>query len=88
MASSKNPLTEEQIREGIFGAIIQKIMKGRADQVEKALKNNPRLKKATKNADKALKDLKKELQRQGGPLSKDIKKASPATVLKVLKGEL
>ena len=65
MASSKKPLTEEQIREGVFSKILSHILNKRIDKVEKALKDNPRLKRASKNADKALKALDKELKKQG-----------------------
>ena len=65
MASSKKPLTEEQIREGVFSKILSHIVNKRIDKVEKVLKDNPRLKKASKNADKALKALDKELKKQG-----------------------
>ena len=65
MASSKKPLTEEQIREGVFSKILSHILNKRIDKVEKALKDNPRLKKASRNADKALKALDKELKKQG-----------------------
>tara|TARA_R100000008_G_scaffold18317_1_gene9204 strand:+ start:140 stop:388 length:249 start_codon:yes stop_codon:yes gene_type:complete len=65
MASSKKPLTEEQIREGVFSKILSHILNKRIDKVEKALKDNPRLKRASKNADKALKALDRELKKQG-----------------------
>jgi len=88
MASSKTKLTEEQLQEGIFGNILSNILNNRIATVEKALKDNPRLKKASQKADKALKELRKELKKQGGPTSSDIKKSSPSTRLKFMRGEL
>jgi|TARA_B100001094_G_scaffold332265_1_gene403597 hypothetical protein len=58
MASSK-PLTEEQLQENIFGKIMHNIMKGRFNRVASALDDNPRLKKAAKEADNAIKDFEK-----------------------------
>ena len=63
MASSK-PLTEEQLQESIFGKIMHNIMKGRFQRVAKALDDNPRLKKAAKEANNAIKDFEKEFKRQ------------------------
>ena len=63
MASSK-PLTEEQLQENIFGKIMHNIMKGRFQRVAKALDDNPRLKKAAKEANNAIKDFEKEFKRQ------------------------
>ena len=63
MASSKNPLTEEQLNENIFGKIIHAMMKGRFNRVAKALEGNPRLEKAAKEADDAIKDFEKVFKR-------------------------
>tara|TARA_B100000745_G_C20127829_1_gene386351 strand:+ start:664 stop:912 length:249 start_codon:yes stop_codon:yes gene_type:complete len=76
MDSSKNKLTEKQLREGIFDRILKHILNKNIDKVEKALKDNPRLKKASRNADKALKNLDKELKKQG--IGGKIKVGSPA----------
>jgi hypothetical protein len=65
MASSKNPLTEEQqLQENIFGKIMHAMMKGRFQKVAKALEGNPRLEKAAKEANNAIKDFEKEFKRQ------------------------
>ena len=64
MASSKNPLTEEQLNENIFGKIMHAMMKGRFQKVAKALEGNPRLEKAAKEANNAIKDFEKEFKRQ------------------------
>tara|TARA_B100000029_G_scaffold344302_1_gene336760 strand:+ start:636 stop:2042 length:1407 start_codon:yes stop_codon:yes gene_type:complete len=47
-----------------------------------------RLTKASINADLAKIALQREIKKDGGPLSKDIKMASPSTTLKMMKGEL
>jgi hypothetical protein len=70
MASSKNKLTEEQLKESLFQKIMQRILQGKLDNVEKALKNNPRLKKATRKVNRAVKDYEKEFKR----IHPDIKK--------------
>ena len=63
MASSKNPLTEDQLLENSFGKIIHAMMKGRFNRVAKALEGNPRLEKAAKEADDAIKDFEKVFKR-------------------------
>jgi hypothetical protein len=65
MASSKNKLTEEQLVEGIFEKILNGILNKRIDKVTKALADNPRLKKASKEVAIAHDNLKKELKKQG-----------------------
>ena len=65
MFSSKNKLTEDQLREGILSKILQAIVSKRVGKVEKALKDNPRLAKAVRNADKAVKELDKTLKSSG-----------------------
>ena len=65
MASSKNKLTEEQLVEGIFEKILNGILNKRIDKVTKALADNPRLKKASKEVAVAHNKLKKELRKQG-----------------------
>ena len=83
MASSKNKLTEKQIQEGIFNKILNHILDKRFSKVEKALKDNPRLKKAASDADKSLKALEKELKKQG--VGGKIKRASASTRLDYMK---
>ena len=65
MFSSKNKLTEDQLREGILSKILLAIVSKRVGKVEKALKDNPRLAKAVRNADKAVKELDKTLKSSG-----------------------
>ena len=65
MALSKNKLTEEQLLEGIFEKILNGILNKRIDKVTKALADNPRLKKASKEVAAAHNNLKKELRKQG-----------------------
>jgi hypothetical protein len=65
MASSKNKLTEEQLVEGVFEKILNRILNKRIDTVAKAFADNPRLKKASKEVAKAHDNLKKELKKQG-----------------------
>ena len=64
MASSKNPITEEQLNENIFGKIIHAMMKGRFNRVAKALDDNPRIKKAAEKAEKSIKAAEREFKRQ------------------------
>ena len=65
MFSSKNKLTEDQLRECILSKILQAIVSKRVGKVEKALKDNPRLAKAVRNADKAVRELDKTLKSSG-----------------------
>jgi len=65
MASSKKQLTEEQLVEGIFEKILNRILNKRIDTVAKAFADNPRLKKASEEVAKSHAKLKKELKRQG-----------------------
>jgi|GEM_PF-3411639 len=65
MFSSKNKLTEDQLREGILSKILQAIVSKRVGKVEKSLKDNPRLAKAVRNADKAVRELDKTLKSSG-----------------------
>ena len=62
MASSKK-LTEEQLTEGLFTAIMKKITDGNINRVAKALEDIPSLKKAADDADKSAKKLKKAIAR-------------------------
>ena len=62
MASSKK-LTEEQISENLFTAIMTKIMHGNVDRVVKALEDSPELRKYAKDADKAAKKLRKSIKK-------------------------
>ncbi len=62
MASSKK-LTEEQINENLFTAIMTKIMHGNVDRVVKALQDSPELTKYAKETDKAVKKLQKQIKR-------------------------
>ena len=65
MASSKNKLTEEQLREGVFEKILKSILKGRTKNVLKILKDNPGLNAAAKETSDALDDLEKRLKNAG-----------------------
>ena len=65
MASSKNKLTEEQLREGVFEKILQGILKGRTKNVLKILKDNTGLKAAAKETSDALDNLEKRLKNAG-----------------------
>jgi len=65
MASSKNKLTEEQLREGVIEKILQSILKGRTKKVLKILKDNPGLKQAAKETSDALDNLEKRLKNAG-----------------------
>ena len=65
MASSRNKLTEEQLREGVFEKILQSILKGRTKKVLKILKDNPGLKQAAKETSDALDNLEKLLKNDG-----------------------
>ena len=65
MASSEKKLTEAELREGILSAILKNIVMGRTDYVIKQLQDNPRLKKATKDAAKAVAKLDKTLAKSG-----------------------
>ena len=65
MASSKNKLTEEQLREGVFEKILQSILRGRTKNVLKILKDNPGLQQAAKETSDAIDDLEKALRKAG-----------------------
>ena len=65
MASSDKKLTEAELREGILSAILKNIVMGRTDYVIKQLQDNPRLKKATKDAAKAVAKLDRTLAKGG-----------------------
>ena len=65
MASSKNKLTEEQLREGVIEKILQSILKGRTKKVLKILKDNPGLQQAAKETSDALDNLEKRLKNAG-----------------------
>lgn len=65
MASSEKKLTEAELREGILSSILKNIVMGRTDFVIKQLQDNPRLKKATKDAADAVKKLDKTLAKAG-----------------------
>lgn len=62
MASSKNKLTEEQIREGIFDRILNQIIKGRAKKIGKALETAPNIKVASEELDDAISNLRKSIE--------------------------
>lgn len=64
MFSSKNKLTEDQLREGILSKILSAILDKRVSKVLSVadIENNPALKRAVRNADKAVKQLDKTLQ--------------------------
>ena len=64
MFSSKNKLTEDQLREGILSKILGAILDKRVSKVLSVadIENNPALKRAVRNADKAVKQLDKTLQ--------------------------
>ena len=65
MASSKNKLTEEQLREGVFEKILQGILKGRTKKVLKILKDNPGLKAAAQRTSDSIDELEKLLKNDG-----------------------
>ena len=66
MASSKNKLTEEQIREGIFDKIMNMILKRKAKKVLNILKKNPALKQATDDVVKSIDNLQQKLRKKHG----------------------
>jgi len=66
MASSKNKLTEEQIREGIFDKIMNMILKRKSKKVLNILKKNPALKQATDDVVKSMDDLQQTLRKKHG----------------------
>ena len=61
MASSKDKLTEEQLKEGIMSAVLGAILKGRTKTVLKAFGNDPELKRNAKELAKAASKLRKSL---------------------------
>ena len=67
MFSSKNKLTEDQLREGILSKILGAILDKRVSKVLSVadIENNPALKRAVRNADKAVKELDKTLKSSG-----------------------
>ncbi len=65
MASSEKKLTEAELREGILSAILKNIVMGRTDYVIKQLQDNPRLKKAKKDVEKAVSKLDRTLAKRG-----------------------
>ena len=66
MASSKNKLTEEQIREGIFDKIMNMILKRKSKKVLNILKKNPALKQATDDVVKSIDNLQQKLRKKHG----------------------
>ena len=66
MASSKNKLTEEQIREGIFDKIMNMILKRKSKKVLNILKKNPELKRATDDVVKSIDNLQQKLRKKHG----------------------
>ena len=66
MASSKNKLTEEQIREGIFDKIMNMILKKKTKKVLNILKKNPALKQATDDVVKSIDNLQQKLRKTHG----------------------
>jgi hypothetical protein len=66
MASSKNKLTEEQLREGIITSLLGRIFNKRTKKALDLLsKESPELSKAHKKYEKASKDLAKSLSKLG-----------------------
>jgi len=63
MASSKNKLTEEQLSEGLFDKILSAVLQKRTKKVIKVLQNAPNIKKATKELDDAVAELRLALKR-------------------------
>ena len=63
MASSKDKLTEEQLKEGIMSAVLGAILKGRTKTVLKAFGNDPELKRNAKELAKAASKLRKSLDK-------------------------
>ena len=66
MASSKNKLTEEQIREGIFDKIMNMILRKKTKKVLNILKKNPALKQATDDVVKSIDNLQQKLRKKHG----------------------
>ena len=66
MASSKNKLTEEQIREGIFDKIMNLILRKKTKKVLNILKKNPALKQATDDVVKSIDNLQQKLRKKHG----------------------
>lgn len=66
MASSKNKLTEEQLREGIFNKIMNMILKRKSKKVLNTLKKNPALKQATDDVVKSIDNLQQTLRKKHG----------------------
>lgn len=79
MASSKNKLTEEQLREGIVAAVLGNILKGRTSAVLKAFANDPILKKHAKEIDKAVKQFDKSIAKAKKTSDKKLKAAGLPT---------
>jgi len=63
MASSKEKLTEEQLTEGLFDKILSAVLQRRTKKVIKVLQNAPNIKKATKELDDAVAELRLALKR-------------------------
>lgn len=75
MASSKNKLTEEQLREGIVSAVLGNILKGRTSAVLKAFADDPILKKHAQELDKAVKKFDKSVKKASDINRKKLKAA-------------
>ena len=75
MASSKNKLTEEQIREGIVSTVLGNILKGRVRTVVKAFADHPELKKNAIEIEKAIKKFDKSVKKASDINQKKLKAA-------------
>tara|TARA_Y100000592_G_C5437008_1_gene301254 strand:- start:1132 stop:1392 length:261 start_codon:yes stop_codon:yes gene_type:complete len=75
MASSKDKLTEKQLREGIMSAVLGSILKGRTSAVLKAFANDPILKKHAQELDKAVKKFDKSVKKARDINKKKLKAA-------------
>jgi len=75
MASSKDKLTEKQLREGIVSSVLGNILKGRIKTVVKAFADHPELKKNAIEIEKSLKKFDKAVQKASDINQKKLKAA-------------
>ena len=79
MASSKDKLTEEQLKEGIMSAVLGAILKGRTKTVLKAFGNDPELKRNAKELAQAASKMRKSLDKANKIKDKKLKAAGLPT---------
>ena len=75
MASSKDKLTEKQLREGIVSSVLGNILKGRIKTVVKAFADHTELKKNAIEIEKSLKKFDKAVQKASDINQKKLKAA-------------